>query len=298
MSPLRHLLAALALLALVARAAGPAAAPAPAAASAYSQALALYKKHQYPDARVAFAALVVRDPQNAKARYFLGMIAMKRNDYADAIEQFTRATEIDPTNSDYFGELGGAYGAATDKASLFDQMSYAKKCCAALEKSVALNPGNLDARRGLVDYYRQAPSFLGGGIIKAYDQAQEIRRRDLLTGTLILGQLYVDDHRYDEAIDLFNEMLARKPDCYMAHYSIGRIAAETGRDLAGGEQHLRRCLTLPPDEDEPSHAAVLWRIGNLAELRHDAAAARLAYQQALQLEPHFRRAETALAKLP
>lgn len=264
---------------------------------AFHRAFELYQSRQYPDARTAFQILSTDEPQNAAARYYLGRIAMKRNDTDDAILQFEKAVELEPSNSDYFMELGGAYGTAAKKAGLLSQMEFAKKCRHALETAVELNPANVDARQGLVDYYRQAPSFLGGGVVKAYAQATAIREHDLERGTLILGQLYVADRRFDEAIALFTELVAAQPDNYLAHYSIGRIAAEGGTQLETGERHLRRCLELTPGKGEPSHAAAWWRIGHIAERRQDPAAARTAYEASLQLDPNFKQAHDSLAKL-
>jgi len=268
------------------------------AAPTYDEALALYKARRYPEARVAFQELSLAEPAHAKARYFLGVIAIKRNDTAAAILQLQKAIELDPTNADYHAELGGAHGLAAKQASLLDQIHHARACRAALEKAVELNPDHLEARRGLVDYYRQAPSFLGGGVMKAYRQAEAILERDPVMGTLLLGQLMVADHRFEEAIALFRQLLERQPDNYLAHYSIGRIAAESGRDTDSGQTHLQRCLQLTPASDEPSHAAVHWRLGNLAERRKDPAAARVAYETALTLDPNFQQARTSLAKLP
>lgn len=267
------------------------------ASDAYNRALALYQAKQYPDARTAFQILSVDEPANAKIRYFLGVIAMKRNDFNDAILQLEKATQMDPHNSGYFAELGGAYGSAADNATLLSQMSLAKKCRYALEKSVELDTDNLDARQGLVDYYRQAPSFLGGGVLKAYAQATEIRQRDLYRGTLILGQLYVADRRFEEAISLFEELLQKHPDNYLGHYSIGRITAENGLQLDKGEQHLQLCLKLSPGKGEPRHAAVHWRLGNIQERRYHPAAARMAYEDSLKLDPNFQQALDSLAKL-
>lgn len=269
----------------------------PAPTDALTAAVALFKSHRYPEARDAFQAIAQADPQNAKACYYLGRIAMKRNDTNDAIEQFGKAVALEPANSDYQMELGGAYGDAAGKGSLLDQLDYAKKCRAALEKAVELNPDNLDARRGLVDFYRQAPSFLGGGVMKAYHEAEAIRARNLFLGTLILGQLYVADHRYEEAIGLFRELLQKQPDSYLGHYSIGRIAAESGRELGEGEKNLRRCLELTPAKDEPSHAAVFWRLGNIHERLNRPEDARNDYEHALKLDPHFAQASASLAKL-
>lgn len=264
---------------------------------AFAQALEHYRAKRYPDARTSFQVLTLEEPENARVRYYLGLIAMKRNDTDDAILQFEKAVELDPQNSGYHAELGGAYGGAAEKASLLSQMSFAKKCRAALERAVELDPDNLDARQGLVDYYRQAPAFLGGGILKAYTQAEEIRRRDLERGTLILGQLYFADRRYDEAIALAQELVAVQPDNYIGHYAIGRVAAEGGVQTSLGETHLRRCLELPPGQGDPSHAAVWWRLGNLAERRKDPATARTAYEKALQIDSNFKQAHNSLAKL-
>ncbi len=261
-------------------------------------ALALYKAKKFPEARVAYQQLSEAEPDNAKYRYFLGTIALRRNDQEDAINQLEKATALAPTNSDYFAELGGAYGKAASKGSVFSQMGFAKKCRAALEHAVELNPDNLAARNGLIAFYRQAPGFLGGGLPKAYEQAEEIKKRDLTMGTLVLGQLYANEHRYDEARALFDTLLAAQPDSYIAHYSLGRIAADSSQNLDAGEQHLRRCLELTPAKDEPSHAAVHWRLGNLAEKRGDKPAARAAYEAALQLDPNFAQAKTSLEKLP
>lgn len=268
-----------------------------AAAPTAEEAFALYKAKKYPEARVAYQQLLDHDASNAQYRYFLGAIALKRNDHDEAINQLEKATALAPTNSDYFAELGGAYGRAATKSSVFSQMGYAKKCVAALEQAVQLNPDNLAARNGLVSYYRQAPGFLGGGMPKAYAQAEEIKRRDPAMGTLILGQLYIADHRFDDARTLFESLLATHPDSYIAHYSLGRLAAESGQQLDAGAANLRRCLELTPAKDEPSHAAVHWRLGNLAEKRGDKPAARAAYEAALQLDPNFKQAKDSLEKL-
>ncbi len=264
----------------------------------FNSALALYDARDFGEARIAFQDIVYAHPDNAPARHYLGRIAMKRGHFADAIEHFEKSTELDPSNSDYFAELGEACGRAADDASVIAQIRFAKKCRAALERAVELAPDNLEARRGLVDYYRQAPSFLGGGIMKAYTQAEAIRTLDLNLGTLILGQLYVADHRFAEAIALFQELVEAQPNNYLAHYSIGRIAAESGEQLTLGESHLQRCLKLAPAQDEPSHAAVHWRLGNIHQRRKATDAARAAYQRSLTLDSKFTRAVKSLADLP
>ncbi|MEO6875408.1 MAG: tetratricopeptide repeat protein [Opitutaceae bacterium] len=260
-------------------------------------AFALYKAKQYPDARAAYAKIIAGDSRNAEAHYYLGMIAKRRSENDEAITQLEQATALAPTNSEYFLDLGDAYGTAAGKAGLFSQLSLARKCQAALEKSVQLDPNNLQARNGLVTYYRQAPSFVGGGMSKAYEQAAEIKKRDPVMGAHVYGALYVADKKYDDAFAVYEKLLETHPDNYLALYSIGRTAAEFDLKLDRGEQALRRCLELTPGKGEPSHAAVQWRLGILAEKRGDKSAAHAAYEASLKLDPGFKQAGDSLAKL-
>jgi tetratricopeptide (TPR) repeat protein len=260
-------------------------------------AVSLFQAKRYPEAREAFTQLVVADPRNAEAHYYLGVIALKRNDNATAIQELERATALDPQVSNYFMELGAAYGEAAKKAGLFSKLDLARKCQAALEQSVALNPDNIPARNGLISYYRAAPSFAGGGMNKAYEQAQEIRRRDPIAGASVLAQLALAEKKYDQAFDVYEEALRQSPDNYLMLYSIGRTAAQTGQRVSRGEAALRRCLALTPAAGDPSHAAVRWRLGNLAEKRNDPAAARNEYVAALQLDPGFTQAKESLEQL-
>ena len=257
-----------------------------------------YQAKRYDEARAAFTELASAEPQNPEPHYHLGLVAMKTGDTDEAIRAFELAVQLAPENSDYHMELGGAYGAKAEQVGLFSKMTWAKKCQAALEKSIALNPDNLVARNGLVSYYRAAPTFVGGGLPKAYEQAEEIRRRDLIMGSAILGQLYLREKKYDDAITVFADAAKSHPDNYHLHYLIGRTAADSGTHLEAGEQALRRCLELTPAPREPSHAHVHWRLGLIAQKRGDANAARTAFEKSLSLNPDLPEPRTALETLP
>jgi tetratricopeptide (TPR) repeat protein len=262
-----------------------------------ASAIALFEAKNYPEAVDAFRTISEADPQNAEAHFYLGVLANKRGENNEAIARLERAVQLEPDNSRYHTELGGAYGNEAQSAKLLARLTWAKKCVAALTKAVELDPDNLTARNGLISFYREAPPIAGGGIEKAYVQAHEIRKRDLSLGSAILGQLYLDDRKYAEAFEVYEAVLAVEPDNYQALYLIGRTAAETGQNLPRGEQTLRRCLELPPGPGEQGRAAVQWRLGQLAEKRGDLPAARAAYEASLQSHPGFQRAADSLAKL-
>lgn len=267
------------------------------AAPTYRDALDLYKAQRYHEAKAAFQTLATAEPANPKYRYFLGMTAMRIKDYDDAIKHLEQATLLDPDNADYFGELGNAYGKALRRAGVFGQLSLARKCRAALERAAELNPDNLEIREGLIEFYRDAPGFVGGGMDKAYVQAEAIRQRDPHRGTFLLVELYTRVQRYADAFGVVLELLQREPDYYLGHYTMGRLAAESGQRLDVGEKHLLRSLELTPANGDPGHAFAFLRLGQIAERHENTTSARIAYETALKLDPNFRAAAEALAKL-
>ncbi len=267
------------------------------AAPNFEQAVNLFQAKKYPEARVAFEGIAAAEAQNAEARFYLGVLAARRDDNTEAVRRLEEATALNPKKSKYFLELGGAYGNAAAKAGIFSKLEFAKKCQHALETAVELDPDSLEARNGLVSFYRSAPTFAGGGMSKAYEQAEEIRKRDALMGASVVGQLYLSEKKIDQAFALYEETLKAHPDSYTLLYAIGRAAAQTGQRLDRGEQSLRRCLELTPGKNDPGYAPVHWRLGNIAEKRGQAPAARAAYEAALKVDPNFTQAKDSLAKL-
>ena len=267
------------------------------AGAANEAAVALFQQKKYSEAVEAFQKIAADEPQNAEAHFYLGVLAEKRHETHEAVQHLEQATQLAPDRSEYFTELGGAYGSAAKRAGLFEKIGWAKKCAAALEKAVNLDPNNLTARNGLISFYREAPTFAGGGISKAYEQAEEIRKRNRAMGTAVLGQLYLADKRYDQAFELYEAALRENPDDYAALFAIGRAAAQTGMHVERGVETLRRCLTLTPPPGQPGYSAVHWRLGNLAEKRGNPGEARGEYEETLKIDPSFNQASESLAKL-
>jgi tetratricopeptide (TPR) repeat protein len=260
-------------------------------------AVALFQQKKYPEAAEAFEKIVTDEPQNAEAHFYLGVLAEKRHETDEAIQHLEQAIQLEPDRSEYFTELGGAYGSAAKRAGLLEKIGWAKKCAAALEKAVQLDPDNLTARNGLISFYREAPTFAGGGISKAYEQAEEIRKRNPAMGAAVLGQLYLADKKLDQAFEVYEAILRENPDDYAALFAIGRAAAQTGMHVERGEETLRRCLTITPPPGQPGYEAVHWRLGNLAEKRGNTAGAQAEYQETLKIAPSFKQASESLAKL-
>jgi tetratricopeptide (TPR) repeat protein len=262
------------------------------------RARALFEGHKPAEAQVAFEALAATDPKNPEVNYYLGQLANRRNEPEKARKYFEAAVAAAPAVGRHHHGLGDAYGRSAQQAGILSKLGLAKKCLAAYERAVALEPANLEFRLSLFEYYRQAPGLAGGGFDLAAAQADAIKRIDATRGRIAFATLYAGEKRYAEAFAQFDEVLQVSPDDYTALYQVGRLAALTGQSIDRGVASLRRCLALPAPttRNTPGHAAAHWRLGQLLEKKGEAAAARAAYEAAIKLDASFTPAFEALKK--
>lgn len=81
------------------------------------------------------------------------------------------------------------------------------------EKAAELDPKSVDARHGLIEYYSQAPGFMGGSIEKAKEQAHEIEKIDPMRGHLDMASLLENK---DKEIAAVEKEYAAAPDSTLA----------------------------------------------------------------------------------
>ena len=266
-------------------------------ATPLTAAISLFQARKMPEAQAAFAKIAAAEPTNAEAAQYLGLLALMRNDSEQAVQWLEKATQLAPANSYYCRLLGDAYGQSAGKAGVFSRMGFAKKCLACYNKAIEIDPNNLDARSGRIEYYRRAPAIVGGGMDKAYAEAAEIRQRDPLRGAAVLGNLYVAEKKYAEAFALLDELIAKDSANQALLYQVGRLAAISGQQLDRGEAALKEYFHHEPTPNEPPLYNAHWRLGTLYEQKGDKAAARAEYKTALQLRPDYSAAQDALKKL-
>ncbi|MBA4175493.1 MAG: hypothetical protein C0505_02865 [Leptothrix sp. (in: Bacteria)] len=222
---------------------------------------------------------------------------VEQGDANGAVAAYEKAVALDPNNSGLHMQLAGAYGLAAQKAGMVSRMGWAGKARVAYEKAVELDPTNLAAREGLMAFYQMAPSVMGGSMDKAREQAAAIRQLDAVRGHVAFGMIFQAEKNYADAVTEFEAALRAAPGDYAALFQIGRTAALSGQRLERGSEALKRCLAMPPPTGAPGHDAAHWRLGNIHEKRGDKAAARAAYEASLKVNPKFRQATDALAKL-
>lgn len=256
------------------------------------------------------------------------------NEPAKAEKQFEKAIAAEKGVSDYHLWLGRAVGQQAQGASVVKQPFMARRIKAEFEKAVELDPNQLDARDGLIQFYLMAPGVMGGSVDKAKEQQREIAKRDAVRGhmaqanihwhardtvateralraavaavpdsampTLQLGSRLANWGRVPEAFATYDAFLARHPTNVPTRFQYGRLAAITGENLAQGERHLRALLAddaWTSGNFVPSRAAVHARLGDVLRRQEKKDAARTAYQQALALDKENQIAKDGLKAL-
>jgi Flp pilus assembly protein TadD len=216
-------------------------------------------------------------------------------DYKKATEAFERATSKDPGNAEYALWLGRAWGRRAEVSSPFTAPVYASKARQYLEKSVQLNPMNLDAQSDLFEYYLEAPGFLGGGSDKAAaaaasmakispaegqwaeaklaekrkesSSAEEHLRRavelaPLQVGKIIeLARFLMKQGRYQEADQSFERAETVSPDSPRVVFAKAEIYIKAHYHVSIAEQLLKHYMNMQVSVDDPlkSDAAKLLR---------------------------------------
>ena len=267
------------------------------AASDLDTAVEHFKARRFVEAQTLFTELALKEPKDATIAYYLGVLALRRGEPAEAVRHLERSVALNPTSARGFNALGDAYGLSAQKAGLFSKLGLAKQCLASYEKAVALEPEVVSFRLSLLAYYAQAPALAGGGREKAVAAAKEIQRLDPLRGGLSLINLHVSTKDWADAFALADELDRTFPDNWEIRYQQGRLAALSGLRVDEGIAALRFCLGTPPASGSVSVAQVHFRLGGLLEKKGDLSAARVAYQNSLNADANHRLAQEALSRL-
>jgi tetratricopeptide (TPR) repeat protein len=103
----------------------------------------------------------------AENLYNSGLVHFEGQKYNVAIEKLENAIKLEPKNAAYHQLLAKSYGREAENANWFRAMSLAKKTLTHLKVAEKLDSYNVDILDDLMDYYREAPGFLGGDTKKA-----------------------------------------------------------------------------------------------------------------------------------
>lgn len=279
-----------------------------------------FDARNYDAAKQEFTALARATPNDAVPVYWLGRVALQQNELDEGVKHLERCIKIDDTNADCHAWIGNALGSTAQKASKLKLPFLAKRIKKEFDRAVELDPANLEGRSGLVQYYMQAPGFLGGSMPRAREHAAEIEKFNKLRGALAYGLLadheknpkgaetayqraitvapdsaigyygllnsYLREKRWSDAFEVLDRLQARIPSDMSALLGVARVAYLSGEQLTRGEESAKRWLANPPrNASTNSQTTAHVRLGNIYEKTNRKELARAEYEAALALSP-------------
>jgi cytochrome c-type biogenesis protein CcmH/NrfG len=246
-----------------------------------------------------------------------------------ALKSCQKAVSLQPSNSDFHLWLGRAYGEKASRAIFFSAAGLAKKVRTEFETAVQLNPGNLEARADLAQFYVEAPGLVGGGKDKAEAQARELatldppeaemiqawiaeKNKNVLgaeshlraaidlskgrAGTwLALAEFYRRTGRMDKMQDALEHAVSANNHNHVLMQA-AEILTRSKRNPSQAIALLRQYLSSPTVEDAPAFKAH-YLLGTIYEQEGNITAAAHEYREALSLAKGYTLAQTALNRI-
>jgi superkiller protein 3 len=257
--------------------------------NAMNQGVVLATQKQYVEAVQQLERATSIDPQNAEAFYNLAIVHMEMRKFERAKEDLTRAISVVPGSAAYQEKLGTVLIEVKD-------WNGARK---ALEKAVELEPSlfkayyklgqvleELDDQQSALQRYTQSiengprflPAYNALGSLYAdlgySDHAVQVAQSALKVAQAgseeaakihnLLGTVYQQQKKFDEAITQFRAALEIQPGMRDAVFSLGWTYATMG-NKEEGKRYLKKFLAIAGDAPAHYQTAARDKLNELSE---------------------------------
>jgi tetratricopeptide (TPR) repeat protein len=240
------------------------------------QAEELYQRTDYEGSLKVLRGMPKPD---AAAYCLMGQNYLMTGDYKKATDVLQKAVDAQPHSSEYYLWLGRAWGRRAETSSPLTAPMSASKARQFFERSVELDPNNLEAMSDLFDYYLEAPGFLGGGMDKAAQLAERMARVNPAEYHFAQAQIAERRKEFNTA----EEQLRRAVQ--LAPRQVGRVI-ELARYLAKqGKDRESEAMFAEADKIAPNSPRVMfWRAATYVQEKRNLGEAQNLLRRYMQSE--------------
>ncbi|MEP6932277.1 MAG: hypothetical protein ABI850_19795 [Flavobacterium sp.] len=154
---------------------------------------------KYEEAKAVFEEVLKTKPADLKTIEYLGDIAVHDKEWDQAVEYYKKLKELKSAEANYYFKYGGALGMKASISNKFKALGMANEVRESFEKAIELNPKQVQARWGLVEYYLHLPGIFGGSESKAISYSNELLQLSAVDGYLSRGRIEEYFKRYNSA---------------------------------------------------------------------------------------------------
>ena len=244
--------------------------------------IGLFQSNKYDEAKQFFMNYIGKNGDHSDACHYMGRILIDEGDLKKAVDWFEKSVSLDDSSSRNYHWLAIAYGQRAQEAGLLKKAGLAKKMGKAIDRAIELDPDNIDARFVALQYYAYAPGIMGGDDETARMHAAEIKKRDVKYGYAAFIEIYKHDEeydlleqelsqrseqfpeeiayqkelawfchdheKYDEAFNIFENLIKAHPEHMDGYYQMARTASVSGQRLDRGRECFEYFIENVPEE--------------------------------------------------
>jgi cytochrome c-type biogenesis protein CcmH/NrfG len=204
------------------------------------------KHYNHTEFEQSLKVLQAIHEKTAPVYELIGRNLYMQGEYKKATEALDKALNLDPDNAEIALWLGRAYGRRAETSSPFTAPGHASKARQYFERSVKLNPSDLEALSDLFEYYLEAPGFLGGGIEKAEKTAEQIAEVDVGEGHWAQARIAEKRKELSSAEEQLRRAIEASPQRIGRFIDMARFLAKQGR-FQESDQNLAHAEKLAPN---------------------------------------------------
>lgn len=283
---------------------------------------ALMKAKKYAEVEKAVATKLsteANNPDALVAKTELILVEGKESRLDEAVKIAEQCIANNPKNSECHESLGNVLGTKAMRGGVMSAITYVGKIRDAFKKAIELDPNNFSARSSLMQFYLQAPGFVGGGTDKAKALIIETIKFSPAAGALLqasldlyednfdrasstalavntanaeplakhqrnvlsnIGHALVNNKKMQEAEKIFRELCNRFPESALGFYGMGKVLLEQGK-AKDAIPHFEKSVVLD------ASANAFYRIGKAWQNLGDKVKAIAAFEKALSFKPEL-----------
>lgn len=245
------------------------------------QGVTLFEENKLPEAKSFFENYLKSNKKDPEANFYLGRIYFDQDDFGKATDWIGKAAKYDKNNSKYYMWLGHAYGRRTQEASRIRQPFLAKDSRKNYEKAIETDPNNVEARQSAMEFYLQAPGFMGGGRDKAEAQATAISDIDEIAGVMAWGRVYTYYDEVDNAMSHYTSAIEMYPEEMGPYYRLFNFHFNE-QDYTSAIEIANKQLS-----NNDTTAAIYLNLGNALQRNEQYDEALEAYYTTMELDSTF-----------
>lgn len=282
----------------------------------------LFASREYIKAERLISSHLESRPDDYLAWELLGDSFGHQKKWDGAIDCYERLVEAFPRNADFQYKHGGALGMKALSISKFRALGMIDNIKDAFHAAAELDPGHINARWALVEFYVQLPGIIGGSYKKALRYAEELQGLSKVDGYLAKGYLFEQkgeagsaEYYYKKAVEVGGSITCydkltefyekqNKPDKAIGnieqasitlnrntlHYQLGKVSADYNIQLDKGERCLKTFIENHTTQDGVPIEWAYYRLAQISKHRNDKSQALQWIDKALQLRSDFKQA--------